>query len=124
MIRELYIVLSAFYRSVHAFNINAYICYMSEINRIKAVIESMRPELTKRYHINRIGLFGAVVTEDFLIEEDDVDIIVDFKKPIGDRIMDLTELLETKLNAKVSLITKGSIDKEYLKEIKKGIQYV
>jgi predicted nucleotidyltransferase len=97
---------------------------MSELNRIKGVIESMRPELTKRYYINRIGLFGPVVSEDFLIEEDDVDIIVDFKKPIGDRIMDLTELLETKLNAKVCLITKGSIDKAYLKEIKSGIQYV
>jgi hypothetical protein len=38
--------------------------------------------------------------------------------------MDLTELLETKLNGKVCLITKGSIDKAYLKEIKGGIQYV
>jgi len=97
---------------------------MTELNRIKSIIESMRTELTKRYYINRIGLFGPVLTEDFLIEEDDVDIIVDFKKPIGDRVMDLTELLETRLNAKVSLISKGSIDKEYLKEIKKGIQYV
>jgi predicted nucleotidyltransferase len=97
---------------------------MTELNRIKGVIESMRTELTKRYSINRIGLFGPVLTEEFLIEEDDVDIIVDFKKPIGDRVMDLTELLETRLNAKVCLITKGSIDKEYLKEIKKGIQYV
>ncbi len=83
----------------------------------------MRPELTKRYHINRIGLFGNVVKEDFE-HDDEIDIIVDFKKPIGDGIMDLTELLEKKLNHPVSIITKGSIDKAYLKEIKSEIQYI
>lgn len=97
---------------------------MTELNRIKGVLEEMRTELTKRYHINRIGLFGVVLTEEFLIEDDDIDIIVDFKKPIGDRIMDLTELLEDRLQGKVSLIAKGGINKEYLKEIKRGIQYV
>lgn len=97
---------------------------MTELNRIKGVIESMRTELSKRYHINRIGLFGPVLTEEFLIEDDDIDIIVDFKKPIGDRVMDLTELLEQRLNGKVCLIVKGGIDKAYLKEIKSGIQYV
>jgi len=84
----------------------------------------MKYELTKRYFIHRIGVFGAVTSENFLIEEDDIDIIVDFKKPIGDRVMDLNDLLEKRLKGKVSLITKGSIDKAYLKEIRSEIQYI
>lgn len=97
---------------------------MTELNRIKEIIEGIKPELTKRYYINRVGLFGVVLTEEFLIENDDIDIIVDFKRPIGDRIMDLTELLEKKLNGTISLVTKDGIDKAYLKEIRSQIQYV
>jgi len=97
---------------------------MTELNRIKGIIEEIKPELTKRYYINRVGLFGAVLTEDFLIENDDIDIIVDFKRPIGDRIMDLTELFEKKLSGNISLVTKDGIDKAYLKEIRSEIQYV
>jgi predicted nucleotidyltransferase len=96
---------------------------MSELNKVKAIIEGIKPHLTKRYHINRIGLFGPIVQGDFSGDED-VDIIVDFKKPIGDGIMELTEFLEEKISYKVGLITKGSIDKAYLKEIKKEIVYI
>ncbi len=96
---------------------------MSELNQIKSIIEGLKPHLTKRYHVNRIGLFGSIVKEDFSGDEE-VDIIVDFKKPIGDGIMELTEFLEEKINYKVGLITKGSIDRAYLKEIKKEIVYI
>lgn len=106
-----------------AYRIILYICSMTELNNIRLIIESIKPHLTKRYHVNRIGLFGAIVTEDFSGDEE-VDIIVDFKKPIGDGIMELTEFLEEKINYKVGLITKGSIDREYLKEIKKEIIYI
>jgi predicted nucleotidyltransferase len=96
---------------------------MSELSQIKTLIESIKPELTKRYHINRIGLFGSIVKEEIEFDQE-VDIIVDFKKPIGEGIMDLTHLLEKKLNHPVSIITKGSIDREYLKEIRSEIVYV
>jgi predicted nucleotidyltransferase len=96
---------------------------MSEFNQIKSIIETLKPELTKRYHVNRIGLFGPIVKEELEYDQE-VDIIVDFKKPIGERIMDLTQMLETKLKHPVSIITKGSIDKAYLKEIKSEIVYV
>ncbi len=97
---------------------------MTELNRIRGIIEDLKPELTKRYHLHRIGLFGEVLSENFLVEEDDIDIIVQFKKPIDHRIMDLTELLEEKLQAKISLVTKDGIDKAYLREIRSEILYI
>ena len=82
----------------------------------------MKPELVSNYHINSIGLFGSIVREDFT-NDSDIDIIVDFTKPIGIEFIDLANQLELELNRKVELVSKNGIKPAYLSIIEPQIVY-
>ena len=55
---------------------------MTELTSVKEILAQLKPELTKKYFVSSIGLFGSIVLEDFTAKSD-FDIIVDFSKPIG-----------------------------------------
>ena len=58
------------------------------------------------------------------INKDWDEIIVDFKKPIGIEIIDLTDELEKLLKHKVDLVAKNGIEKGYYKVFRKEILYI
>lgn len=87
---------------------------------IKQILERLKPELVEKYHLRTIGLFGSVVREDFS-PISDIDIIVEFNKPVGAEFIDLADYLELKLNRKVDLVSKKGIRDKYLKAIKPEI---
>lgn len=83
----------------------------------------LKPELVRHYHVHTIGLFGSVVCNDFS-PASDIDIIVDFSKPIGIQFIDLANFIEDKLKHKVDLVSKKGIKDKYLKVIEPEIVYV
>ena len=97
---------------------------MSYFNSIRATIEKLKPELTRKYHIRSIGLFGSVVRNDFSSSRSDIDIIVDFSRPIGIEFVDLADYLESKIKRKVDLISRNGIKEKYYKQIEHEIVYV
>ncbi len=96
---------------------------MQQLTIIKEALAQLKPELTRHYHVRTIGLFGSVVRNDFSAESD-IDIIVDFNKPIGIEFIDLANFIEHKLNRKVDLVSKRGIKDKYLKAIESEIVYV
>ena len=56
--------------------------------------------------------------------ESDIDILVDFKQPIGVEFIDLAEELEKLLQRKVDLVSKAGIKPNYYKAIEPEILYV
>ena len=84
----------------------------------------VKPELQKRFFVNNIGFFGSVVRDDFSRENSDLDVIVDFQKPIGIEFIELAEFLENKLNRKVDLVSRNGIKPAYLKNIEPEVVYV
>ncbi|MEO6613759.1 MAG: nucleotidyltransferase family protein [Chitinophagaceae bacterium] len=97
---------------------------MSSLDSIKKLLQKLKPELTEKYHVRSIGLFGSIVREDFSPERSDVDIIVDFSKPIGIEFVDLADYLEFRIKKKVDLVSKNGINKNLYKEIEREIIYV
>lgn len=83
----------------------------------------LKPELVRHYHVHTIGLFGSVIRNDFS-SASDIDIIVDFSKPIGIQFIDLANFIEDKLKHKVDLVSKKGIKDKYLKVIEPEIEYV
>ncbi len=83
----------------------------------------MKPELTAKYSVNSIGLFGSVVRNDFN-ENSDIDVIVDFSKPIGIEFIDLANYLEKVFKRKIDLVSKKGIKERYFREIEGEIIYV
>jgi len=96
---------------------------MINLSNIQRILKTLKPELSERYSVSSIGLFGSVVRNDFTTESD-VDILVDFSAPIGIEFITLADELEEKLNCKVDLVSKAGIKKKYFKEIESQIVYV
>lgn len=101
--------------------------YLSLMNASQPIIDSLqkiKPELTKKYFVSSIGLFGSVIRDDFSPGTSDVDIIVDFSKPIGIEFIDLAEYLESVIKRKIDLVSRNGIDARHFKEIESQIIYV
>lgn len=97
---------------------------MSQLESIKNLLIKLKPELMEKYSISSIGLFGSIVREDFSPSKSDIDIIVDFSKPIGIQFIDLADYLEEKIHRKVDLVSKNGMKPRYYQAIESDIVYV
>ena len=96
---------------------------MTELTSIKRILTQLKPELTEKYFVNSIGLFGSIVRDDFT-PRSDVDIIVDFTKPVGVEFIDLANYLESKLSKKIDLVSRNGVKPKYFHQIESEIIYV
>jgi uncharacterized protein len=94
---------------------------MLHLDKIKSILFDLKPELTEKYGISSIGLFGSIVRDDF---SGNSDIIVDFSKPIGIEFIDLADLLERRLQRKVDIVSKNGTNQRFYYAIKAEIIYV
>ncbi len=97
---------------------------MSYLEQIQQSLAELKPELTRRFYVNSIGLFGSIVRDDFSPSKSDIDIIVDFTKPVGIEFIALADYLEDKFHRKVDLVSKKGIKPDYYSVIEKEILYV
>ena len=86
-------------------------------------LKQLKPVLAEKYNVSSIGLFGSVVRNDFTAFSD-IDILVDFSKPIGIEFIDLADLIEAKLKTPVDLVSKKGIKQKYYAAIEREIIYV
>lgn len=96
---------------------------MDKLSEIQKKLLQTKPHLIHKYHVNSIALFGSVLRNDFS-DKSDVDILVDFNRPIGIEFIDLADELEIILARKVDLVSKQGIKPAYFKEIQSQILYV
>jgi uncharacterized protein len=96
---------------------------VSYLSTIQDKLRRVKPQLSKKYHVNSIGLFGSITRDDFK-PESDIDIVVDFNQPIGIEFVDLADELEQLLGRKVDLVSKEGIRPKYYRAIESDILYV
>lgn len=96
---------------------------MLNSNEIEIKIKNLKPILSDKYSVVRIGYFGSYSRNE-QTEKSDIDILVEFGKPIGWDFFDLQELLENELKLKVDLVSNKAL-KEQLKEtILQQVKYI
>lgn len=78
-------------------------------------LKNHKQELSERFTVRRIGLFGSYL-HDGAGDESDVDILVDLAQPTFDNYMDLKFFLEDCLSKPVDLVLADSV-KPRLKHI-------
>lgn len=90
---------------------------MKQKEQVLKSLKVLKPEITKRFKVREIALFGS-----FLRSEQnpasDIDLIVEFEEKAD--LFDLVALgqfLEERLGRKVNLGTKGSLRKEIRDEV-------
>ena len=95
---------------------------MINLKQIISLINN-RKDIFQKYEINSLAVFGSVSRGDNN-ELSDVDLLVDFKKPIGIKFIDLADELEKILNVKVDLVSKKALKNKYFEQIKDELVYV
>ncbi|MDR1339375.1 MAG: nucleotidyltransferase domain-containing protein [Prevotellaceae bacterium] len=65
------------------------------INKLKVI----KPYLQKEYAVKNVGLFGSFVDGTYT-DDSDIDIMVEFERPVGWRFFSLENYLEKRLNAR------------------------
>jgi predicted nucleotidyltransferase len=96
---------------------------MKTLGDIKLKLSLLKPMLEKQYAVSELGLFGSYVRNE-QNDQSDIDILVDFKRPIGIEFVDLADLLEKELDLKVDLVSRNGIQPKYFSAIQPEICYV
>lgn len=96
---------------------------MLPLKEIKERLQTHKKSLFLRYAIKKLAIFGAVSRGE-QTPDNDVDLLVEFKHPIGIRFVDLADELEALLDTKVDLVSRNSIQSKYFKQIKTDLEYI
>jgi predicted nucleotidyltransferase len=96
---------------------------MKNLEEVRGVLQGHKEELKSRYGVSRIGIFGSYARNE-QIEESDVDILVEFERPIGLDFVALAEHLEALLGFKVDLVSRGAIKPNRWKYVAEDLLYV
>jgi len=96
---------------------------MKSLSDISEILQSKKTHLFKTYGIDKLAIFGSYAREVQNITSD-VDILVEFRNPIGIEFIDLADELEAILGIKVDLVSKNGIKLKYLKSIEPELVYV
>ena len=96
---------------------------MKGLDEVIQVLQQLKPELAQTFHVQTIGLFGSIIRNDFSASSD-IDILVDFSRPIGIEFIDLAQYMEQHLQKKVDLVSRNGVKEKYFKAIEQEIVYV
>jgi len=96
---------------------------MPSREEILAVLKTQYPHLAAKYGVNRLGIFGSLARRENQ-PGSDLDILVDFDRPIGLEFVELADFLEEVLQIKVDLVSRGAIRPERWKYIAEDLIYV
>tara|TARA_R110000823_G_scaffold52863_1_gene130424 strand:- start:305 stop:595 length:291 start_codon:yes stop_codon:yes gene_type:complete len=86
---------------------------MRQARDIEAKLLELKPLLVDRFNVSKIGFFGSYAMG-VQTSKSDLDLIVEFTKPIGWEFFTLEKFLENQLGLKVDLVTINAL-KERLK---------
>jgi predicted nucleotidyltransferase len=94
---------------------------------IADILRKAYPYLASEYRVKRVGMFGSYA-KGLSTEASDIDIVVEFERPIGFRFIELTEYLESLLGKSVDVLTPAGIQgirvDRIARSIKESIVYV
>ncbi|GLI53743.1 nucleotidyltransferase family protein [Thermodesulfovibrio yellowstonii] len=96
------------------------------LKEIKAILESLKPELVKKYKIKEIGVFGSWVRGEQK-KDSDIDILVEFEENSGISLFDFIEIedyLRKKVGIKVDLVEKKALKPHIGKNILREVIYL
>lgn len=90
---------------------------------ILSKLTELKPILYKDYAVKEIGLFGSY-SDNSNTEESDIDILIEFEKPIGWKFFTLELYLEKVFNKKIDLVTKNALKEQIKDHILKQVNFV
>ena len=96
---------------------------MGTLADILSVLRRERAKLFAKYGLKSMAVFGSATRGDFT-PESDVDIMVEFERPIGMDFFDLEQDLARIVSRKVDLVMRTAVKPHYMEFIQKDLKYV
>ncbi|KDE55975.1 nucleotidyltransferase family protein [Methanoculleus sp. MH98A] len=82
---------------------------MPSREEVFTTLQRLKSELSTRFSVSRIGIFGSVARGE-QTETSDIDVLVEFSRPIGFfTFVELEEYLSLRLGAPVDLVTPDAL---------------
>jgi predicted nucleotidyltransferase len=88
---------------------------------ITRILQEKSPYLASEYGVKRVGLFGSYA-KGTSTATSDVDLVVEFDRPIGFRFVEFTEYLESLLGQSVDVLTPAGIQGIRIDRIARSIE--
>lgn len=89
---------------------------------IASKLNEIKPYLTDRFKVKRIGYFGSFANGNYR-EDSDIDLLVEFDTTPGWDFFALEEYLESVFNRKVDLVTKSALREQLKEQILQTVKY-
>ena len=96
---------------------------MGTLSDILEVLRRERARLFSKYGLKSMAVFGSATRDDFR-PDSDVDIMVEFERPIGMEFFDLQEELRRIISREVDLVMRTAVKPHYMELIQKDLTYV
>ena len=96
---------------------------MHTLQNILTILRKHKPELQRRYPIERLGVFGSYARGE-ATEKSDIDIAVEINGVMGLNFIAMADEIENLFGVKTDVVPKRSIKPEYLPYVEKDIVYV
>lgn len=96
---------------------------MGTLADILTVLRKERARLFAKYGLKSMAVFGSATRDDFR-PDSDVDIMVEFEKPVAFEFIYLADELERIVQRKVDLVTRGAISQRMMPYIEPDLKYV
>ena len=84
------------------------------------LLQEKHSYLAVEFGVSKIGLFGSYA-KDQSGDTSDVDLIIEFERPIGFRFIELVDYLENLLGQKVDVLTSAGIQNIRIERIARSI---
>jgi len=97
--------------------------FMITKDNILNTLNDLKPILRRDYSVKEIGLFGSF-SDDSFTEESDIDLLVEFEKPVGWKFFSLEIFLEEIFGRKIDLVTKNALREQMKDRILNQVKYV
>ena len=89
-------------------------------DKIVELLREKHPYLAAEFGVSKIGLFGSYA-QGQPNETSDIDLLVEFQRPIGFRFFELVDYLESLFGHKVDLLTPAGIQNIRIERVAKSI---
>jgi uncharacterized protein len=96
---------------------------MKTLEEIKSILVQNKLRLHDEFSLTEMAVFGSYSRNE-QTEKSDIDILVDFDKPVGLEFIELAIELEKILDLKVDLVSKNGIKPRYFEVVKEDLIYV
>jgi predicted nucleotidyltransferase len=95
---------------------------MFDKEAIEEKLREYKPILEHQYCVKKIGVFGSYARNEQK-DNSDIDIIVEFHRPVGFQFINLKFFLEEILNKKVDLVTPNALKPQIKEKILSEVSY-